>query len=313
LPLVFTGILNGSGNSKTPFRIKTLGLIVNMILDPVLIFGMGPIAGMGVLGAALATVTAQCLVVLCFLIYFARGKSFLSRFFYCGPVDLKPCKDILKLGIPVAAQSGIFTLIAMVIARLIAQWGPTPIAVQKVGSQIESISWMTASGFQAAVSAFTGQNAGALQIDRVKKGIRSALKMITLIGFIATILLYFFAEPIFSVFLKEAEAVAIGIDYLKILAFCQVFMCIEITTAGAFNGMGKTMPPAVIGIGGNVFRIPMAWALSSSMGLNGIWWAIGISSTIKGVVMLTWYMKKEEDMTAGILERFSLKDHGEMV
>lgn len=313
LPPIFTGILNGSGNSRTPFLINTLGLVINMILDPLFIFGFGSISGMGVLGAAVATVTAQGIVAFCFLIYFAKRGSFLSPFFYIGKLDLEVIKSLLKLGIPVSVQSGIFTLIAMILARLIAQWGPTPIAVQKVGSQIESISWMTASGFQAAVSAFTGQNAGALKIDRVKKGVRSALRMMFGIGVLATSLLFFFAEPIFSVFLKEPEAIAFGIDYLKILAFSQVFMCMEITTAGAFNGLGKTLPPAVIGIGGNALRIPLALILTASMGLNGIWWAICLSSITKGIVMVGWYWKRETEMTQGILQRFSPKDAGEMV
>lgn len=313
LPPVFTGILNGGGNSRTPFIINTMGLVANMILDPLLIFGMGPISGMGVLGAAVATITAQGFVVFCFLLYFAKRNSFVSRFFYFGKLDPIIMKDILKLGLPVSAQSGMFTIIAMVLARLIAQWGPTPIAVQKVGSQIESISWMTASGFQAAISAFAGQNAGARQIDRIRKGIRSALQMMFGIGIFATIMLFFFSEPIFSIFLAEPEAVAFGIDYLKILALSQIFMCLEITTAGAFNGLGKTLPPALIGIGGNALRIPFAVLLTASLGLNGIWWAICISSILKGIVLVAWYWKNEAKMMQRILERFSAKQATEMV
>ncbi len=308
LPPIFTGIMNGSGNSRTPFLINTLGLVANMILDPLMIFGVGSFQGMGVLGAAIATVLAQALVVICFLIVFARRGSYLSPFFYLRRFDRKIAEEILRLGFPVSVQSGMFTLIAMILARIIAQWGPTPIAVQKVGSQIESISWMTASGFQAAVSAFTGQNAGAKQIDRVKEGIRSALSMMFGLGIVATILLFFFAEPIFSIFLSESEALSLGIDYLRILAFSQVFMSLEITTAGAFNGLGKTLPPAIIGIGGNALRIPLALMLIPSLGLNGIWWAICLSSITKGLVMVGWYLKKESAMTQAILERFSPKD-----
>ena len=313
LPPVFTGILNGSGNSRTPFIINTMGLVANMVLDPLLIFGIGTFRGMGVLGAALATVSAQGFVVACFLLYFAKRNSFVQPFFYLGKWDAQVIQDILKLGFPVSAQSGIFTLIAMVLARLIAQWGPTPIAVQKVGSQIESISWMTASGFQAAISAFTGQNAGAQQINRVKAGIRSALRMMFGIGIFATAMLFFFSQPIFSVFLSEPAAVAFGIDYLKILAFSQVFMCLEITTAGAFNGLGRTLPPAIIGIGGNALRIPLAMGLTTALGLNGIWWAICISSILKGIVMVGWYGKNESKMMREIFERFSAKQGPEMV
>lgn len=179
----------------------------------------------------------------------------------------------------------------MITARIIAQWGPIPIAVQKVGSQIESISWMTAGGFQSAMSAFIGQNYGAKKWDRVFKGYFSGLAIVSVIGIFATCLLIFGAGPVFSVFIPEEEAIRYGIVYLKILGLSQLFMCIEITTAGAFIGHGKTLPPSIVGILFNALRIPGALILSSTfLGLDGVWWAISISSILKGVVLSTWHI-----------------------
>jgi Na+-driven multidrug efflux pump len=179
----------------------------------------------------------------------------------------------------------------MIIARIIAGWGTTAIAVQKVGSQIESISWLTAGGFQSAMSAFIGQNLGARKLDRVKTGYFVGLAIVSVIGVFATVLLFFFAEPLFAVFVEESETITLGIDYLRILAASQLFMCIEITTAGAFYGLGKPFPPPIVGISFNALRIPMAIGLSAtSLGLNGIWWAISISSILKGTVLTAWYI-----------------------
>ena len=105
--------------------------------------------------------------------------------------------------------------------------------------------------------------------------------------------------------LEYIDEESLGIDYLRILAFSQIFMSLEITTAGAFNGLGKTMPPSIIGVGGNLLRIPLAFLLIPSLGLNGIWWAICVSSILKGVMMVSWYWKNESAMTQSILERFS--------
>ena len=200
-------------------------------------------------------------------------------------------REITKLGFPVTLQSGLFTVFSMVIARIVARWGPIPIAVDKVGSQIEAISWMTSGGFQTAMSAFVGQNYGAKKWNRIKRGYTVGMIIMSINGIIATALLVFFGRPLFSIFIKEESTIVSGIVYLKIIGLSHLPKCIEATTAGAFNGLGKTVPPSVVGITLNALRIPMALILSSTaLGLNGAWWAISISSILKGTVLMTWYL-----------------------
>lgn len=189
-------------------------------------------------------------------------------------------------------QTGLFASIAMVIARIIANWGSTPIAVQNVGSQIESISWMTAGGFSTAISAFVGQNYGAGKWDRINEGYRKGLLIVGTIGIFATGLLIFGAKPIFRLFIPyDKRALSMGITYLRILGLSQFFMAVEIATQGAFYGLGRSIPPALIGILFNSLRIPAALILSStSLGLNGVWWSMSISSVCKGIVLVTWYI-----------------------
>ena len=284
---VFTAIFNGTGNSKIPFLINTLGLIFNIIFDPVLIFGVGPFPKMGVKGAAVATVLAQAVVTGCFLfaMYKSEERAFKVNIF--SKIDFKYVRDIVKIGIPVAFQNGLFTLFSMLIARIIAVWGPTPIAVQKVGSQIEAISWMTAGGLSTALSAFVGQNYGAKKYDRIRRGYFYTLAMASLVGILATMLLVFGGKYIFGFFIPEKEAIEYGVVYLRILGYSQLFMCIEITTSGAFNGLGKTLFPSIISILFTGLRVPAAKILSSKdiLGLNGIWWSISISSVMKGIVL----------------------------
>ena len=101
-----------------------------------------------------------------------------------------------------------------------------------------------------------------------------------------------FAKEIFSFFIPEEETINFGVSYLKIMAYSQIFMCIELTTAGAFNGISKTMPPSIISISFNALRIPMAFYFSKVMGIDGIWWAITISSILKGLILYLWFAKK---------------------
>ncbi len=288
---VFTAVFTGYGNTKIPFFMNSIGLVVNMVLDPILIFGFFGAPKLGVSGAAIATIIAQCVVTISFFIFIKFSKSNISFKGVFSPPNLKIIKEISSLGIPVGMQSGLFTGLSIIIARIIAQWGPMAIAVQKVGSQVEALSWMTASGFQVALSAFIGQNYGANQPKRVIKGYKVAMLIITVVGTITSFAFYFGAEQIFRVFINEEDSVYNGIFYLKIIGLSQLFMCFEIITAGAFNGISNTKPPFYITTFFNFVRIPLALFLSKDeiLGLNGVWWAISITTFFKGIVMIQWF------------------------
>ncbi len=289
---VFSGVFNGSGDSRSPFLINTIGLVANMVLDPLLIFGGFGIKAMGVVGAAYATAASQILVFIVFWFVIKRQTRELFHFHIFKKPDFDAMLDIFKTGFPVGIQSGAFTIFAMIIGRVIATWGPVPIAVQKVGSQIEAISWMTASGFSTALGSFTGQNYGAKQWERIKQGYYVAMRIMTVVGVFATLLLIYGAEPLFKLFIQEPESVAVGVRYLQILGLSQLFMCMEITTAGAFNGLNKTLPPSFVSIFFTGLRVPGAILLSSTalLGLEGVWWSISMTSVMKGIVLFVWFM-----------------------
>ena len=284
---VFTAIFNGMGNSKTPFLINTIGLLTNIVLDPILILGLGKIPSMGVAGAAIATVVAQIVVTSCFMLKILKSKEIYFKIIPFKDIKLNYYKILYNLGIPVALQSGLFTLFSMTLGVVVASFGPVAVAVQKVGSQIESISWMSAEGIAAALSSFVGQNYGAKKIDRINKSTRYALIGVILWGSLTTVILVFLGEPIFRAFINEPEAILKGTDYLKILGYSQLFMCLEITVSGIFKGLGRTYIPSIIIAVLTGMRIPMAILLSKPeiLGLNGIWWSITISSIIKGILL----------------------------
>lgn len=289
---VITGIFNGYGDSKSPFFINTIGLVLNIILDPLLIMGYGPFRAMGVDGAALATIISQCIVSIIFIIYIKSGRSILENFNILSRANFNKIKEIVKLGFPVALQNALFTIFTMGVARIIAFWGPIAIAAQKIGSQVESISWMTSGGFQGALGAFTGQNYGARKYKRIKNAYYISTIIMGSLGFFAMLGLYIYAEEIFTLFIPNAENMDYGISYLKIISLSQIFMCIEITTGGAFNGIGKTVPPSAIGIVFNAFRIPLAlfMGIYLNMGINGVWWSLTITSVFKGTILFIWFV-----------------------
>ena len=271
---VYTGIFTAMGNSKTSFTATAIGLLLNIVLDPLLIFGLGPIPAMGVMGAAIATIFAQAVVTCVFL--FSRPERSIMR-------------EIIMLGLPTALQSMLFSAISMVLARMIAGWGDGAIAVQKVGSQIESISWMSAEGYAAALNSFIAQNYGARQMQRIIKGFHISVAVLVGWGIFTSLLLIVFPQYIFQIFISEADIIPMGIDYLRILGLSQAFMCLEYAAAGTFNGLGQTLPPSLVSVTLTAMRIPLAFVLTPFLGLNGVWWAITISSFAKGISLFGWF------------------------
>lgn len=291
LNVVVTGLITADGNSSTPFKANTIGLLINIVLDPILIFGFGPFPRLEVEGAAIATVIAQFVVFLVLLMYVIKDKDIFCDLHIKKLPSWSRIKNISSIGIPTAAQNLAFALIAMYISRIIVNFGDEAVAIQRVGSQIESLSWMTADGFAVAINAFISQNYGANKIDRAQKGYIKALKIITIWGIIVSCILYFGAKPLFGIFLPEKELIILGANYLQILAVSQLFMCFEGITAGAFAGYGQTVIPSVVGIAFTAARIPVAKALAftAGMGLNGVWWTITLSSVLKGILALVLF------------------------
>lgn len=289
---VFTAIFNGMGNSKTPFKINAVGLITNIILDPILILGWLGFPQLGVAGAAIATVIAQIVVTSLFIYRIKKDEYGYFKIKLFRNIEITYYKILYKLGLPVALQSGLFTGFSMLLGVVVASFGPAAVAVQKVGSQIESISWMTAEGLSSSLSSFIGQNYGAKKFDRVNKGFKLTLILAIILGAINTLILVFLGKQVFTIFIQEEMAIKEGTIYLKILGYSQLFMCIEIITSGAFKGLGKTSIPSIISIIFTGLRVPTAYLISnpSLLGLNGVWWSITISSIIKGILMLSVFL-----------------------
>lgn len=282
--MLFSIVLNSMGNSGKPFHINIVGFIINMILDPLFIFGFSSFDGWGVSGAAIATLFANIIVTILFVRQ-TRSLNIFTRSFSINPSGMK---EVLKMGIPITVQRVTFTFISIIIAKIIVQWGADAIAVQRVGIQIESISFMTMAGLQGAIAAFIGQNFGAKQSKRIHEGYNKALFITIIFGVCISFLLILFPKQLFSIFLTEKTSLELGVDYLRIIGFSQVFMCMEIMTVGAFNGIGKTYIPPIFSIIFTAMRIPLAIAFSIPFGLNGVWMAIAISSVFKGIILVLW-------------------------
>ena len=317
LTLTLTGIYTAQGDSKTPFLANLVGLVTNMILDPVLILGPGIFPRLGVTGAAIATVTAQAIVMSIMIlgIIVQKKENVLKETKLFAKLPREYVSGICKIGIPTAIQGMAYCAISMVLTRMVSGYGAEAIATQRVGGQIESVSWNTADGFGAALNAFIAQNYGAGKNDRVRKGYKASLWTVGIWGVLISVIFICFPEPIAQIFFHEPKAIATAMGYLVIIGFSEAFMCVELTTVGALSGLGRTRLCSIISIAFTSARIPLAILLGGIMGLNGIWWALSSTSIVKGIIFTsTFFMdhkkkkvnsntniKKTQGALAGVL------------
>lgn len=287
----FSAIFLANGNSMTPFTISIIALITNIILDPILIFGLGFFPKMGIAGAATATVFAQAIATILYIFAGLRGKEIFTRVNFFKKIDLKYFTDHLRLGFPPCFQSSVQAVCGIILTKYIATYGAVSIAVYSIGSQIESISWMTSDGFSIAFSAFFGQNYGAKNFERLKEGRKACLKIINFVGISSCLLMFLFPHFLYKLFIPgDVEVINNGVIYLRILALSEYFMPVEIGTAGMMNGLGLTNYPAINAVILNLARIPLALSLMPYFGVIGIWISMSLSSILKGIFLTLIYI-----------------------
>ena len=292
LTLTMTGVYTAQGDSKTPFLANLIGLVTNMILDPVLILGPGPFPKLGVVGAAIATVTAQAIVMMMMIlgVIIQKKENVLKGIRLTAKIPKEYLGGLCRIGIPTAIQGMAYCAISMVLTRMVSAYGAEAVATQRVGGQIESISWNTADGFAAALNAFIAQNYGAGKMDRVRKGYRASLWTVGIWGLLISFVFICFPKAIADIFFYEPKAVATAVGYLVIIGFSEAFMCVELTTVGALSGLGRTRLCSIISIAFTSARIPLAIILGGLIGLSGIWWALSITSIIKGIIFTCTFL-----------------------
>lgn len=278
----FGGIYNGAGRSVVPFRNNAAGLILNMILDPILMFPMG----LGLHGAAIGMAISQLFVFCLFFYQIKYGSRMLGNFHFITRPRWIFIRRIFFLGTPVSFMNTIYAFINMSLARIASTFGGhIGLMTQTTGGQIEGVNWHTSQGFSTALSAFVAQNYAAGKIDRGKKAYLYALRVLLTFGVFVSLAFIFFGREIFGIIIPEENAMQAGAVYLFVMGLTQIFMMLELTTQGMFNGIGRTIEPAIISISCNALRIPLAYYLATQMGIVGVWWAIAISTVLKGTIL----------------------------
>lgn len=282
--ILYIRIFNSFGNNKDALKISALGVIINIILDPIFIY----VFNLGVTGAAIATLVSNLFM----FIMFNLKSNGMFKINIKDKIDYEKIKEIGSLGLPSAIQRVLFTIVNIILARIITQFGTDAIAAQKIGLQIESIVYMIIGGLSGAMASFVGQNFGAKKYERINEGYNKAIIIGMIYAGITTVIFMFIPEPIVKIFIREETTVKIASNYLRIIGFTQIFSTIEMISNGVFIGVGRPKISATISVLFIISRIPMALVFTRYLGVNGVWLSISISSMCKGIISYLIYKFK---------------------
>ncbi len=281
-------VFRASGDTRTPTLVGVLSVVINMVMDPMLIFGIGPFPKMGVVGASVATAIAVFVSTITITTLLLRGKLGyrVEKLFRLRP-DFKAMVRIAKIGIPVSSQQLIFVIVYWFLIKIVHDFGDTAGAAMGIGNRMESFSYLTCSGFSVAAATMVGQNLGAGKPGRAARCAWGSAGIAVAITFVITILFITLPSQIASVFTNDPQVHKIATDYIFILGLSQSAMALEIVLEGSFGGAGDTLPPMLVLVPFSLARVPLAYflAFKAGWGVNGVWWTLTFTSLAKAAIL----------------------------
>jgi len=279
-----TAAFRAAGDAAAALRLLAIAALVNVVVDPLLIFGVGPLPQLGVVGAALAT-------VLSWLVACGRGWWLMGRLgIRPRALDfLRPPTEswrALRVGLPLGFEGAFFSVIYILLTRVTTGFGTPAVAALGVGHKLEVFNYFVCAGMGAAATTLVGQNLGAGSPVRARRGAwRTLFLTIVPVGLV-TMALVTFPEAAVSVFSPDQAVVAAGTTYVLVVGLSQVFMAFEVVLLGAFAGAQWTVVPAALEITLTAARVPLAfWLVGQGWGVVGVWIAIASTCVIKGSVL----------------------------
>ena len=290
--LVFISLMRGYGDTITPMLVMLGSVVLNIVLDPLLIFGWWIFPQWGIEGAAIATVFTRGLALVVGLWIMITGR----RGVRIRPRDVVPDlaygRRLVRIGVP-ASVEGPGQAVAINLLMFIVGTFTTPVvAAFGIGVRVFSVIFLPAIAVSRGVETMAGQNIGAGNYDRAALTAGVAARTTFVVLAVAGVVTYLFADPIVGLFTDDAEVIEVGATFLRYVAPSFGFIGIMRSYNGGFRGAGKTLTAAAIAVtmlGG--IRLPIAWIASGLMGPPGVWISFLISNVLGAVIAYLWFRR----------------------
>ncbi len=294
VPFVVVGMvgmssMRATGDTRLPSMLMVIASVANVILDPILIFGIGPIPAMGLKGAALAALLARA-AIFGGTLYFMRTRLDMLTFNKPDPGELKSSwADVLHVGIPAAGTNAIIPIATGVITAMLARYGPETVAGFGVASRVESLTLVMFYALSAVIGPFVGQNIAAGRADRIFEALRLCTIFCLGTGIVIALLLAFSGQWLPTLFSDNPQVTDVSSLFLIIAPISYGAYGMVMVMNASFNGMGKPMPAVHISVTRMaLIYIPLAIVAERFFGITGIFVAYAIANIVTGVIAYTW-------------------------
>jgi putative MATE family efflux protein len=288
---LISAILQGAGDAATPMVILAIATLINIVLDPIMIFGLAFIPKLGVNGAAWATVISRAIGSVIALDILLRGRSRIHVRAEYFSIDWEMIRSILMIGFPASVQMTLRGLVGIVLIAVVAGFGTFAVAAYGVGLELFMIAMMPGFALGMAAGTLVGQNLGAKLPERAIRSAWTTVGYYEIFMFSMGVVFLIFAPYLIMLFNTESSVVAIGTSFLRITALGTVFIAPSLILGRSMSGAGDTISPLVITfITLWVVQIPLAIYLSrTALGLNGIWLAFLIAYIAQATMAISWF------------------------
>lgn len=286
----FSNILRGEGDAKTPMKYMILSVLLNLILDPLLIFGIWFFPAMGIEGAALATIIARGVACILLLNHIISGKSAMELAFKKFRYSFDIIKRIFSVGVPASISIILISIGMICITRIVASFGSEAIAAYGIGWKIESIVFYSAISISLACLALVGHNFGAGNIERAKRAAWAAAGFAMGLTLVVSVIILLTQKFWLGIFTDNDLVLSHTMNYIKVLALFFAFTNVSMVIESAFQGFGRGMPKFLLTfLRVGVFAIPLAYILSKSFGLIGVWYGLAVSNVLGALIAVVWF------------------------
>ncbi|HIK13581.1 MAG TPA: MATE family efflux transporter [Oscillatoriaceae cyanobacterium M33_DOE_052] len=292
VPMVGNSALRAAGNTKAPSIIMTVAGGMNIILDPLLIFGWGPFPRMEIQGAALTTVISQAITLVAAVVFLHYSEGMISWQIPRFKEVIVSWKSILHVGLPAAAANMVVPVSVGFITNAISSYGKEAVAGFGIASRVESFALIVFIALGSIIGPFVGQNWGANKRDRVHQALKLSCIFCLIWGCVNAAIIATFAPQIAAAFDRNPEVIAIGATYLKFVPISYAGSGIILIASATFNALGKPLPSvAITVIRTIVLYIPLAYLGSWLFGLHGIFAATCFANIAVGIGSFIWTQK----------------------
>ena len=290
LSMTLGSIFRAGGDAFTPMLVLIVSTVINIVLDPLLIFGLWGFPKLGVAGSAYATLTGRGIGVIILLYLCWTGRAPISLRSVRFRVDFTRMFAILRLGVFSSMQGFWRHVSRLGFLWVIGPYGKTVVAAYTLCMRLRILVMNPGFGIANSVAPLVGQNLGANQVDRAERSARVAnILGATIMAVIGAIFLVF-PETFIRIFTPDTDVIEIGTVYLRFLAPTFGFIAFSLVLGKALNGAGDTFSPMVITLGSQlIVGLGLVIILSRLIGLNGVWIGIALSNIVQGSAMWLWY------------------------